>query len=200
MKSLRESMGAALASLAMIGTAGAQPVSLFPATMRRTGAVDQRFQLPAWIKAAVTNWITASGVSMGPIFRPINKAQRVGNSGFSPKVIWGVVKAGCSKCGLENVAPHDLRRTCARPCHEAGGELEQIQFLLDHVSVQTTERYELRATLADWSGLILTNLRVGRQFRHNKALAYPAERIPWTTQGEPFLYVDRNIQTDSGGA
>jgi hypothetical protein len=39
------------------------------------------------------------------------------------------------------LAPHDLRRTCARLCHQAGGELEQIQFLLGHVSVQTTERY-----------------------------------------------------------
>ena len=38
-------------------------------------------------------------------------------------------------------APHDLRRTCARLCHQAGGELEQIQFFLGHVSVQTTERY-----------------------------------------------------------
>ena len=28
-----------------------------------------------------------------------------------------------------------------RPCDVAGGELEQIQFLLGHVSVQTTERY-----------------------------------------------------------
>jgi integrase len=89
----------------------------------------------------VDNWVTAAGATTGPIFRPINKAQRIGNSGFSPKVIWGVVKAGCSKCGLENVAPHDLRRTCARLCHEAGGELDQIQFLLGHVSVQTTERY-----------------------------------------------------------
>jgi integrase len=43
--------------------------------------------------------------------------------------------------GPESVAPHDLRRTCARLCHQAGGELEQIQFLLGHVSVQTTERY-----------------------------------------------------------
>jgi integrase len=39
------------------------------------------------------------------------------------------------------LAPHDLRRTCARLCHQAGGELEQIQFLLGLVSTQTTERY-----------------------------------------------------------
>src|SRR5262249_37214126 len=32
-------------------------------------------------------------------------------------------------------------RTCARLCHASGGELDQIQFLLGHVSVQTTERY-----------------------------------------------------------
>jgi integrase len=44
-------------------------------------------------------------------------------------------------CGLPSVAPHDLRRTCARLCHQAGGELDQIQFLLGHVSTQTTERY-----------------------------------------------------------
>ena len=34
-----------------------------------------------------------------------------------------------------------LRRTCARLCRDAGGELDQIQFLLGHVSVRTTERY-----------------------------------------------------------
>jgi integrase len=36
---------------------------------------------------------------------------------------------------------HDLRRTTAKLCRAAGGELEQIQMLLGHSSVQTTERY-----------------------------------------------------------
>ena len=35
----------------------------------------------------------------------------------------------------------NLRRLCARLGHSAGGDLEQIQFLLGHVSVQTTEKY-----------------------------------------------------------
>lgn len=114
--------------------------------------------VPDWVKAAVDDWLNAAGVEAGPVFRAINKALRVGKTAFSPKVIWGVVKAGSSKCSLENVAPHDLRRTCARLCHEAGGELEQIQFLLGHVSVQTTERYlgckqRLRNAVNDRIGL-----------------------------------------------
>ncbi len=43
--------------------------------------------------------------------------------------------------GVETLAPHDLRRTCARLCRAAGGGLEQIQMLLGHASLQTTERY-----------------------------------------------------------
>lgn len=42
---------------------------------------------------------------------------------------------------LDHLAPHDLRRTCAKLRHVNGGELEQIQFLPGHVSVLTTERY-----------------------------------------------------------
>jgi len=52
-----------------------------------------------------------------------------------------VVRNFAKAVGIEKTAPHDLRRSCARLCHIAGGELEQIQFLLGHVSVQTTERY-----------------------------------------------------------
>ena len=61
--------------------------------------------------------------------------------GIGENVIWHVVRKRCNQGGLEHIAPHDLRRTCARLCHSAGGELEQIQFLLGHSSIQTTEKY-----------------------------------------------------------
>jgi integrase len=81
-----------------------------------------------------------------------------GAKGCLPKVLWDVVRAAAARAGIERLAPHDLRRTCARLCHLAGGELEQIQFLLGHVSMQTTERYlgckqKLRCAVNDRLGI-----------------------------------------------
>jgi len=77
---------------------------------------------------------------------------------MTAKVIWDGVKAAARHADIEKLASHDLRRTCARLCHVAGGELDQIQFLLGHVSIQTTERYlggkqKLRCAVNDRMGL-----------------------------------------------
>ena len=77
---------------------------------------------------------------------------------MTPKVLWEVVRAAATHAGIEKLAPHDLRRSCARLCHLAGGELDQIQFLLGHVSIQTTERYlgckqKLRFAVNDRMGI-----------------------------------------------
>jgi hypothetical protein len=97
--------------------------------------------IPAWVKAALDQWTAAAGVREGRIFRAVARAGKVWGRGISQNVVWYVVKACCERAGLEHIAPHDLRRTCAKLCHSSGGELEQIQFLLGHASVQTTERY-----------------------------------------------------------
>jgi Phage integrase family len=90
---------------------------------------------------------------------PVNQQgwQDLGD-GMTPKVIWEIVKRAAKAANIEKLAPHDLRRTCARLCHLAGGELDQIQFLLGHVSIQTTERYlgckqKLRFAVNDKLGL-----------------------------------------------
>ena len=77
---------------------------------------------------------------------------------MTAKVLWQGVHDAAASLGIAKLAPHDLRRSCARLCHVAGGELEQIQFLLGHVSIQTTERYlgckqKLRQAVNDRLGL-----------------------------------------------
>lgn len=78
---------------------------------------------------------------------------------MTEKVVLEVAREAATRAGIEQLAPHDMRRSCARFCHLAGGELDQIQFLLGHVSIQTTERYlgckqKLHCTVNDKMGII----------------------------------------------
>jgi integrase len=99
--------------------------------------------LPAWVKRALDLWTEAAGIQEGKLLRPINinKSGKLSGAGITPKVIWWVVLAYARKADLQKLAPRDLRRTCAKLCRASGGELEQIQLLLGHASIQTTEQY-----------------------------------------------------------
>jgi site-specific recombinase XerD len=97
--------------------------------------------MPAWTKVAIDAWTATASVSTGPVFRPVNRGDQVQGPALSEKVIWQLLQGYAATAGVPGIAPHDLRRTCAKLCRAAGGELEQIQLLLGHASVQTTERY-----------------------------------------------------------
>ena len=97
--------------------------------------------VPDWVKSELDEWLAAAAIVRGRLFRRVNKARRAWGEGLTEKAVWHIVKEAANRVGVAKLAPHDLRRTCARLCHASGGELEQIQFLLGHVSVQTTERY-----------------------------------------------------------
>jgi integrase len=97
--------------------------------------------MPAWVKNAVDAWTTVAELAGGYLFRPVNRGDAVIGPRLSEKVVWQTLKTYVVAAGLANIAPHDLRRTTAKLCRAAGGELEQIQMLLGHSSVQTTERY-----------------------------------------------------------
>jgi site-specific recombinase XerD len=71
----------------------------------------------------------------------VNRGDQVQGAALSEKVVWQLLQGYAATAGVPGIAPHDLRRTCAKLCRAAGGELEQIQLLLGHASVQTTERY-----------------------------------------------------------
>jgi site-specific recombinase XerD len=97
--------------------------------------------VPDWVYSASNDWMQAAGIKTGKLFRKVSSAGKPWGEGVTEKLAWHVVKEFATRIGNDKLAPHDLRRTCARLCRAAGGELEQIQFLLGHISVQTTERY-----------------------------------------------------------
>ena len=115
--------------------------------------------VPAPVKARVDEWLQAAGIGEGRIFRPVNKGGRVtGDAIEDEKAVWQVVLKYARATALGKLSPHDLRRTCAKLCRKAGGDLEQIQLLLGHASIQTTERYlgtnqNLAAAVNDALGL-----------------------------------------------
>ena len=87
-------------------------------------------------KEAVDAWTATAAITHGPVFRAIDETGRVWGDGMSPKVLWDVVRAAATRAGIDK--PRSTGG--ARLCHLAG-ELDQIQFLLGHVSIQTTERH-----------------------------------------------------------
>ena len=114
--------------------------------------------VPDWVKRAIDDWLNAAAIRQGKLFRCVCRRGTVWGTEITEKVVWHVVKEYAGRLGVTKLAPHDLRRSCARLCHSAGGELEQIQFLLGHVSVQTTEKYlgckqRLREAVNDQIGI-----------------------------------------------
>jgi integrase len=97
--------------------------------------------IPAWCSNLISLWLQSANVTQEKVFPHTSKDGAQHETEVTTSVVWSVVRRYAKQIGVAHLAPHDLRRTCARLCHEAGGELEQIQFFLGHASVQTTERY-----------------------------------------------------------
>jgi integrase len=91
-------------------------------------------------RQAIDAWTSAASLTEGQVFRPVNRGDRLSGDSLSEKVVWQLIRPYAEAAGVPGIAPHDCR-PCAKLCRAAGGKLEQIQLLLGHASVQTTERY-----------------------------------------------------------
>lgn len=80
--------------------------------------------LPGWVKAAIDHWTTAAGITEGKVFRAITKGKPPGRPGQG---LGGGSHPGSGTTnrsalrrlnGDQNLAPHYLRRTCAKMCRK----------------------------------------------------------------------------------
>ena len=128
------------------------------ADLRGKGARVRTVAIPLWVKQAIDAWMVAAKIEKGRLLRPLSKSGKVIGDELGDWAIWSVVEQSANEIGIEHFGAHDLRRTCAKLCRKAGGDLEQIKFLLGHSSIQTTERYlgseqELAVAVNDNLGL-----------------------------------------------
>ena len=79
------------------------------ADLKGKGGHIRTVPVPDWVKARVDAWTASACLTTGILFRAINKAGRTWGNGFTPKVIWSIVKEAAANSGLSGLAPHDLR-------------------------------------------------------------------------------------------
>jgi site-specific recombinase XerD len=96
--------------------------------------------LPHWAKLAIDKWLAAGQINEGAIFRAVDRQGAPRGRRLSSPMVLEIVKAYGKRVELR-ISPRGLRRTCAMLCRSRGADLEQIQLLLGHSSIQMTEQF-----------------------------------------------------------
>lgn len=111
--------------------------------------------VPTWVKSALDACyldhctmeesvfaLTPEDKEYGPI-RLFTSIDRHGNWGdvLSPFGVWYIMVKYAKSAGFSDLKPHDLRRSFAYLARKNGAELDQLQLVLGHSNVATTQRY-----------------------------------------------------------
>lgn len=89
------------------------------------------------------DWLTASGIVEGPVFRPVNRHGKMGCKRLSAKAVARIVKRYVKSIGLDasNFAGHSLRSGFATSAATAGASEAAIMKQTGHRSLTTVRRY-----------------------------------------------------------
>ena len=113
--------------------------------------------MPAWVKNVLDQWLQAANITSGKLFRRVHKMGEAWGEKLTEKAVWHVVREYATKAGIDKLAPHDLRRTCARLCHAAG---------------------------ANWSGSSFCSVTFRFRERNDTSVANSGFKVPSTTKSE----------------
>lgn len=99
--------------------------------------------LPAWLWTPMLAWAAeVKGNGRQYLIPQLDyKGTIMGEKAISEQRMFALATEYSLDCGLGHTAPHDLRRTFAKLAREGGCPIEQIQAMLGHQSIATTELY-----------------------------------------------------------
>jgi integrase len=96
--------------------------------------------LPKWVKDAIDLYRPEQGEPTAHIFVSIDRHGHE-REAITPHALWLIIAEYATKAGIAECAPHDLRRSFATLARSNGAELEELQAILGHQSVATTQQY-----------------------------------------------------------
>lgn len=105
------------------------------------GSKARSVPIPAKLVDMLKRWQRATGA--GDDDQILAKSQPGGGwvPGLSPDQLMQIVRRHGKAIGKADLAPHDLRRTCAQRWRREGVDIVTISRWLGHASVATTQRY-----------------------------------------------------------
>lgn len=94
--------------------------------------------------AAVQQWLAIRGDFDGPLFFRIYKNGKIAPGRLSDQAIYNIVKKRQSAAGIDDISPHDFRKTFISTILQETGDLRIAQALAGHSDPKTTAGYDMR--------------------------------------------------------
>ena len=118
-------------------------------TVLGKGGRVRRVPMSRTVAGAVHAWLVLLPPEYRSVFPLISRSGRfLADRPISGGAVAELLRRRTAKAGISAVKPHDLRRTCASDCLEAGVDVLALQRLLGHASANTTLRYDMRGEKA----------------------------------------------------
>ncbi len=113
------------------------------------GGRVRRVPMSGPVAVAVAGWLALLPSAYQHIFPQVSRSGRfLQDRAITGGAVAELLRRRTARAGIAPVRPHDLRRSCASDCLEAGIDVLAVQELLGHANPATTLKYDLRGVKA----------------------------------------------------
>lgn len=110
-------------------------------TVLGKGGQSRFVPMPTAAVECVTEWLVERPATSGPLVRRVDDEGRLSVHQMRQRVTRLLTEAGIKRAAWDGRSPHALRRTCASELLESGASVRDVQTVLGHRSLASTEHY-----------------------------------------------------------